>query len=103
MIKIDPLYKLLDYACDRFYKIEYGNDDYQPRIIKGFLLDCGGPRYHILTERGLCIIKTKEINTMFPIPMPKDLCDNFRKVVEDYLKEKATQEETARMREDAAC
>lgn len=87
-MKIDPMWKLFDYACDRFYTIEYGND-YQPRIIKGLLLDCGGPRYRILTEHGLCVIKTKEINTMFPIPMPKDLCDNFRKVVETYLKEQA--------------
>lgn len=87
MIKIDPLYKLFDYSCDRFYTIEYGDDCYS-RTIKGFLLNCGGPRYHILTEHGLCIIKSKEINTMFPIPMPKNLCDNFRKVIETYLKER---------------
>lgn len=88
-MRIDPLYKLFDYACDRFYTIEYGNDGYQPRIIKGFLLNCSGSRYHILTEYGLCIIKTKEINTMFPIPMPKDLPDDFKKVIETYLKEEA--------------
>lgn len=87
MFKPDPLYKLFEYACDRFYTIEYGND-YQPRIIKGFLLNCGGPRYHILIEHGLCIIKSKDINTMFPIPMPKNLPDNFRKVIETYLKER---------------
>jgi hypothetical protein len=85
---MDPIYKLFDYACDRFYTIEYGND-YQPRIIKGLLLNCGGPHYYLLTEHGLCVIKTKGINTMFPIPMPKDLSDNFRKVVETYLKEQA--------------
>lgn len=87
MKKIDPLYKLFDYACDRFYTIEYDNG-YQPRTIKGFLLNCSGPRYHILTEHGLCIIQTKEINSMFPIPMPKNLCDNFRRVIETYLKER---------------
>lgn len=85
---MDPIYKLFDYACDRFYTIEYGND-YQPRIIKGLLLNCGGPRYYLLTEHGLCVIKTKGINNMFPIPMPKDLSDNFRKVVETYLKEQS--------------
>lgn len=85
-MKIDPLWKLFEYACDRFYTIEYG-DNYPHRIIKGLLLNCGGSHYHILTEHGLCVIKSKEINTMFPIPMPKNLCDNFRKVVETYLKE----------------
>lgn len=87
------MWKLFEYACDRFYKIEYG-ENYPSRIIKGFLLNCNGLRYHILTEHGLCIIKTGEINTMFPIPMPKDLPDNFRKVIETYLKERA---------EEAAC
>lgn len=87
MFKPDPLYKLFEYACDRFYTIEYGND-YQSRIIKGFLLNCGGTRYHILTEHGLCIIKSKDINTMLPIPIPKNLPDNFRKVIETYLKER---------------
>ena len=86
-MKFDPLYKLFKYSCDRFYTIEYGDDCY-PRTIKGFLLNCSGPRYYILTEHGLCIIKAKEINTMFPIPMPKDLSDNFRKVIETYLKER---------------
>ena len=82
------MWKLFEYVCDRFYTIEYGND-YQPRIIKGLLLNFDGLHYHILTERGLCVIKTKEINTMFPIPIPKDLPDNFRKVIETYLKEQA--------------
>ena len=91
-MKIDPLWKLFEYACDRFYTIEYG-DNYPHRIIKGLLLNCDGPQYHILTEHGLCIIQSKEINTMFSIPMPKDLCDNFRKVIEDYLAERAKQEE----------
>ena len=87
------MWKLFEYACNKFYTIEYGNDC-QPCIIKGLLLNCGGPRYYFLTEHGLCVIKTKEINTMFPIPIPKDLSDNFRKVIEDYLKERE---------ENAAC
>lgn len=82
------MWKLFEYACDKFYTIEYGNE-YQPRIIKGFLLNCGGPRYCILTEHGLCIIKSKEINTMFPIPMPKDLPNDFKQAIEIYLKERA--------------
>lgn len=86
-MKIDPLYKLFEYSCDRFYTIEYGDDCYS-RTIKGFLLNCGGPRYHILTEHGLCIIKSKDISTMFPIPRPKNLSDNFREVIETYLKER---------------
>lgn len=85
--KIDPLYKLFEYSCDRFYTIEYGDSCYS-RTIKGFLLNCGGPRYYFLTEHGLCIIKSKEINTMFPIPMPKDLSNNFKKLIETYLKER---------------
>lgn len=93
-MRLDPLWKLFEYACDRFYTIEYG-DGYPHRTIKGLLLNCGGSHYHILTEHGLCVIQSKEINTMFPIPMPKDLCDNFRKVVEDYLGERAKQEEAA--------
>lgn len=86
MEKIDPLYKLFEYSYGRFYTIEYGDNCYS-RTIKGIFVNCDGPRYYILTEYGLYIIKTKKINTMFPIPMPKDLCDNFRKVIETYLKE----------------
>ena len=88
MTKIDPLYKLFEYSYGRFYTIEYGDKCYS-RTIKGILLNWDGSRYYILTEYGLCIIKTNEINTMFPIPIPKDLCDNFRKAIETYLKEEA--------------
>ena len=87
-MRIDPLYKLFDYACDRFYVIDYNKDD-RPYVITGFLLNCGGPRYHILTEYGLCIIKIKDINSMFPIPMPKDLPNDFKQAIEIYLKERA--------------
>ena len=86
MKKIDPWYKLFDYACDQFYIVEHNRSD---KPIMGLLLNCFSSQYWFITERGLFMIKSKDIEYMSPIPMPKHLCDNFRKVIETYLKEAA--------------
>lgn len=88
---MDPMWRLFDYACDKFYYVKYGNE-YKLNFIKGLLLDCG-PCYVFLTECGLYIIDMKEIYGMHPIPMPQDLSDNFKKVIETYLKERTEQDE----------
>lgn len=85
---MDPIWQLFNYACDKFYYVEYGSPRW-PKIIRGLLLNCGGTKYSFITEQGLCIISYKEINIMHPIPMPKNLCNNFRKTIEIYLKERA--------------
>ena len=86
--KMDPLFKLFDYACDKFYIIEHNRSD---RSIIGLLLNCCTSQYWFLTERGIFMVKSKDIEYMSPIPMPKNLSDNFRLVIEQYLKERINQ------------
>lgn len=92
--KMDPLFKLFNYACDKMYRVVYTSEWHDECIIKGLLVNCHGPLMVLLSEKGLYYIKHKDIQLMEPIPMPKNLPDNFRKVIETYLKERA---------EDAAC
>lgn len=89
MIKTDPLMKLYDYACDKMYRIIYKPDYGIEQALRGLLLNCHGPFLVLLGEKGLYYIKHKDILLMEPIPMPKNLCDNYRNVIETYLKEEA--------------
>ena len=86
--KIDPLLRLFDYACDRFYIIEHNRSD---KPIIGLLLNCFTSQYWFLTEHGIFMVKSKDVEYMSPIPMPKNLSDNFRLVIEQYLKERTNQ------------
>lgn len=86
--KMDPLFKLLDYACDKFYMVEHNRSD---KPIIGLLLNCFSSQYWFLTERGIFMVKSKDIEYMNSIPMPKNLSDNFRLVIEQYLKERSNQ------------
>ena len=86
--KIDPLLRLFDYACDRFYIIEHNRSD---KPIIGLLLNCFTSQYWFLTEHGIFMVKSKDVEYMSPIPMPKNLSDNFRLVIEQYLKERINQ------------
>lgn len=92
--KTDPLFELFNYACDKMYRVIYTFEGYDERIVRGLLINCHGSLVVLLGEKGLYYIKHKNIQLMEPIPMPKNLSDNFRKVIETYLKERA---------EDAAC
>ena len=90
MRKIDPLFKLFDYACDKMYRVIYNtHDSNNERATVGMLINCHGPLIVLLSENGLHYIKHKDIQFMSPIPMPKKLCDNYRHVIETYLKEEA--------------
>ena len=86
MERIDPLFKLFDYACDKFYIIEHSRSD---KPIIGLLLNCYSSQYWFLTERGIFMVKSKDIEYMSPISMPKNLSNNFRELIETYLKEEA--------------
>lgn len=91
MAKIDPLYKLYNYACDKMYRVIYEVDDPYPdeHVAIGMLLNIHGPLVVLLGEKGMYYIRHKNIRLMEPIPMPKKLCDNYRNVIETYLKEEA--------------
>ena len=54
----------------------------------GLLLNCCTSQYWFLTEHGIFMVKTTDIEYMSPIPMPKNLSDNFRALIETYLKER---------------
>ena len=99
--KMDPLFKLFNYACDKMYRVIYTTEWYDERVIQGLLINCHGPLMVLLGEKGLYYIKHKDIQLMEPIPMPKNLCDNYRSTIETYLKEEA---EFDRLNDkDAAC
>ena len=89
MAKIDPLYKLYNYACDKMYRVIYKIDDSYPdeHTAIGMLLNIHGPLIVLLGEKGMYYIRHKDIKLMEPIPMPRNLCDNYRSVIETYLKE----------------
>ena len=90
MAKIDPLYKLYNYACDKMYRVVYAPEWYPgERAVQGLLVNCHGSLIILLGEKGLYYIKHKDIQLMEPIPMPSKLCDNYRNVIETYLKEEA--------------
>ena len=55
--------------------------------VEGILINYHGPFMVLLGELGLYLIKPQDIELMEPIPMPKELCDNYRNVIETYLKE----------------
>ena len=86
--KMDPLFKLLDYVCDKFYLIEHNRSD---KPIIGLLLNCFSSQYWFLTEHGIFMVKSKDIDYINPIPMPDKLGDNFKLVIEQYLKERSSQ------------
>lgn len=86
--KMDPLFRLFDYACDKFYIIEHNRSD---KPIFGLLLNCFTSQYWFLTEHGIFMVKSKDIEYLSPIPMPKNLSDNFKLVIEQYLKERSNQ------------
>lgn len=91
MAKIDPLYKLYNYACDKMYRVIYKvNDSYlDEHVVIGMLLNINSQFIVLLGERGIYYIRHKDVELMEPIPMPRNLCDNYRSVIETYLKEEA--------------
>ena len=91
MAKIDPLYKLYNYACDKMYRVIYKvNDSYlDEHVVIGMLLNINSPFIVLLGERGIYYIRHEDVKLMEPIPMPRNLCDNYRSVIETYLKEEA--------------
>ena len=87
MATIDPVTKLYNYACNKMYRVTYTN--YINKEVEGILINCHGPFIVLLGELGLYLIKPHDIELMEPIPMPEELCDNYRNVIEAYLKEEA--------------
>lgn len=85
MNKISPIYKLFDYACDKFYCIEC---DY--KIIKGLLLNYGSPMV-VLAEEGIYHIEQRDIRHMRPISIPTTVSEEYRNLIETYLSECAAQ------------
>lgn len=88
--KMDPLLKLFNYACDKMYRVVYTTEWHSDEHnVQGLLINCHGPLMILLSEKGLYYIKHKDIQLMEPIPMPRNLGDNYRSTIETYLKEEA--------------
>ena len=88
MSNFDPVTKLYNYACNKMYRVVYKSHTINKEV-EGILINCHGPFIVLLGELGLYLIKPHDIELMEPIPMPKKLCDNYRNVIETYLKEEA--------------
>ena len=87
MNNFDPVTKLYNYACNKMYRVIYNS--YIHKEVEGILINCHGSFIVLLGELGLYLIEPHDIQLMEPIPMPKKLCDNYRNVIETYLKEEA--------------
>ena len=88
--KMDPLFKLFNYACDKMYRVVYTSEwNSYEHMAQGLLINCHGSLVVLVGEKGLYYIKHKDIQLMEPIPMPRNLCDNYRSIIETYLKEEA--------------
>ena len=90
MNKINPLYKLFDYACDRFYYIEYGERPYT-KTMKGILLNYSGSMAVILAEEGMYQIKQRDVQFMAPTSIPAKASEEYRNLIKEYLSECAAQ------------
>lgn len=82
---MDPVYKLLNYACDKFYIVEHEKSE---KPFMGLLLNCSTSRYWFLTEQGLYMVKIKDLICMKPISMPEHLNHDFKALIEKYLEER---------------
>ena len=90
MSKIDPIFKLFDYACNRFYCIEYGEYPYT-KTVKGLLLHYNDPIV-ILTEEGIYQFKQRDIHCIVPILPPKKISEEYKNLIETYLSARAAKE-----------
>ena len=89
--KMDPLFKLFDYACNKMYRVIYKADNCYPdeHTIFGLMIQCHGPLVVILGEKGLYYIKHKDIQLLEPVPKTFKMSEEYRSTIETYLKEEA--------------
>lgn len=87
-----PINDLYNYACNKFYRVIYNDIYCDERVIKGLLLNCHGPFFVLLCEKGMYYIRHKDVLLMEPIPMTFRMSEEYRSVVEAYLAKCAAQE-----------
>lgn len=70
---------ICEYACDRYYAVDYNHGGYTSTV-KGFLLNYYSGNIVLLAENGIYHIKYKDIVFMKPLQLP---LNNLNK---EYLK-----------------
>lgn len=80
--------KVCEYICNRYYHITYDKDFYgREQFVQGLLLHYDGGNVVLLTQKGICHIKYKDIIFMIPIEPPMNrLSEEFKELL-DSLKE----------------
>lgn len=81
--------KICEYVCDRYYHVTYDRD-YMGReqYVQGLLLNYYSGNVVLLTPKGICHIKYKDIIFMMPIEPPMNkLNEEFKELLECLKKD----------------
>lgn len=81
--------KVCEYVCDRYYHVTYDRDLMgREQFIQGLLLNYYGGNVILLTQKGICHLKYKDIIFMMPIDPPMNrLSEEFKELLESVKKE----------------
>lgn len=83
--------KVCEYVCDRYYHVIYNRDTMdKEQFVQGLLLNYYGGNVVLLTQKGICHIKYKDIIFMIPIEPPIDKFNkDFKELLESFKEEGA--------------
>lgn len=84
--------KVCEYVCDRYYHVVYDRDIMgREYFVQGLLLNYYSGNVVLLTQKGICHIKYKDIIFMIPIePRMDKLSEEFKELLESFKKDSNT-------------
>ena len=82
------LFKLFDYACDRFYLVRFDDNTGDYKTVRGLLLNYSSGQIVLLAETGIYHLSYRDIVHMRPIEtafVMKRSCKEYRDLIQNYL------------------
>lgn len=81
--------KVCEYVCDKYYHVIYDRGNMgKEQFVQGLLLNYYGGNVVLLTQKGICHIKNKDIVFMMPIEPPMNrLSEDFKELLESFKKD----------------
>ena len=78
--------KVCEYVCDKYYHVVYNRDIMgREQFVQGLLLNYYSGNVILLTQKGICHIKYKDIIFMIPIEPPMNrLSEEFKELLESF-------------------
>jgi hypothetical protein len=78
--------KVCEYVCDRYYHVTYDRDNMgREQFVEGLLLNYHSGNVVLLTQKGICHIKYRDIVFMIPIEPPMNrLSEEFKELLESF-------------------